>query len=352
MKTILQAFGLFYITLFALNPVQGQEVSHEIQLPTDLYAPGTQSFFIYLDNDKFSTRLFDEDRDYTNGISFAYSNGNLINSPLFFLNTFLLKKTWRAFHPQAKGLDDRLQFLSPEIKLSSLAYTPRDIAATELITDDRPYASVHYLEFKARLHDKEKNYVHSLSLSYGTLATPAAAFFQKIIHTIGTVRPLPEGWHNQIAHPWEPTMLIQYQRDRIWQPKALPANRSFRDLRESMSVEAGYRVVGSYALTGRYGWYLGKRRQGDLFFYGRLRPHVVAYDANLQGQFRPSAYVVSRKDIYPMRGEAALGLGLNWQWKQNRLSAGYGFYAQSPEARYPNHVRMHYYGRYWVGWIF
>ncbi|MEM8890734.1 MAG: hypothetical protein AAGD28_22345, partial [Bacteroidota bacterium] len=153
----------------------------------------------------------------------------------------------------------------------------------------------------------------------------------------------------QIAHPWEPTLLMSYQRDRLWSKDKA---RSFSDLKESISFEVGFRMMASYALTGRIGTRLGKRDQGLAFLFLRIKPHVLAYDANLEGQFRSSLYTVPRQDIYFIRGEAAAGISFNWDWTNRSLKAGYGFYAQSPEATYPNHTRFHYWGRFWLGWVF
>lgn len=343
MKTLARVSSPFLVLILSLSPIFSQQVAHDIYFPTELYPRGKESFFIYLDNDKFIPPSLDEDRDYTNGIAFSYSNERLLNFPLHRINNWLLN---RVLNPQA---DSNFQFLSPEIKLASLAYTPRDIAESRLILDDRPYASVHYLEIKSRLWNRQKNQVHSLGISYGVLASPIAEFAQRIIHTIGRIRPIPEGWDNQIAHPWEPTLLMSYQRDRLWRKDK---DRSFSDLKESISFEVGFRMMAAYALSGRIGTKLGKRDQGQAFLFLRLKPHVLAYDANLEGQFRSSLYTVPRQDIYFIRGEAAAGLSLNWDWANRSLKTGYGFYAQSPEARYPNHTRFHYWGRFWLGWVF
>ncbi|MDW3650095.1 MAG: DUF2219 family protein [Bacteroidia bacterium] len=343
MKTLARVYGPFLVLILSLSQLFSQQVAHNIYFPTELYSLGKESFFIYLDNDKFIPPSLDEDRDYTNGIAFSYSNKGLLNFPLHKINNWLLQE---VLNPQS---DSNFQFLSPEIKLGSLAYTPRDIAESRLILDDRPYASVHYIEIKSRLWNKQKNQVHSLGISYGVLASPIAEFAQIIIHTIGRIRPVPEGWDNQIAHPWEPTLLMSYQRDRIWRKEKA---HSFLDLKESISLDVGFRLMGAYALTGRWGTKVGKRDQGQAFLYLRLKPHALAYDANLEGQFRPSLYTVPRKDIYFFRAEAAAGISFNWDWAKRSLKTGYGFYAQSPEARYPTHTRFHYWGRFWLGWVF
>ncbi|MEM8891092.1 MAG: lipid A-modifier LpxR family protein, partial [Bacteroidota bacterium] len=272
MKTLARVCSPFLVLILSLTSIFSQQVAHDIYFPTELYPLGKESFFIYLDNDKFIPPSLDEDRDYTNGIAFSYSNKSLLNFPLHKINNWLLN---RVLNPQT---DSNFQFLSPEIKLASLAYTPRDIAESRLILDDRPYASVHYLEIKSRLWNRQKNQVHSLGISYGVLASPIAEFAQRIIHTIGRIRPIPEGWDNQIAHPWEPTLLMSYQRDRLWSKDKA---RSFSDLKESISFEVGFRMMASYALTGRIGTKLGKRDQGLAFLFLRIKPHVLAYDANL-----------------------------------------------------------------------
>ncbi|MEM6800134.1 MAG: lipid A-modifier LpxR family protein [Bacteroidota bacterium] len=339
----------FFIVYIFLSST-AQEVAHEINLPTALYDSSHRSFLIYLDNDKFIPPALDEDRDYTNGLAFSYNAKNLARNPLHQLNRLILSRSWALFNPSRNRHE--LRDLAAGLSLGSLAYTPRDIAERRVLFDDRPYASVHYLEFRTRLLDPSKNHVHSFGISYGILASPIAEFAQRVIHTIGNIRPLPEGWQNQISHPWEPTLLLNYQRDRIWESNRQNTTRLFSDVKESISLDLGYRVLASYALTGRIGLQLGERRQGSLALFLRLRPYAIAYDATLQGQFRPSVHTLESSQIRNFRVEGAGGLSFSWQFPENVLMTGYGFYVQSPEAVYPNHERFHYWGRLWLGWRF
>jgi len=343
-------FLVFLLFISASTKLWSQQVTEQAFLPHELYQ-GT-SFLIKLDNDKFSTKRLDQDRDYTNGIAFMFNSEQVNGSPFHKLNGKILNKTWELFHPNRRAEESLLIPLAGSVNLWGLTYTPRNITETAVIYDDRPFASVQALEAIVRFKDPKLNRVHSLGISYGVIATPAAEWAQRIIHTIGHIRPLPEGWANQISHPWEPTLLISYQRDRIWQSVEFIPNTLFADLRESMAFDLGFRVVASYGLTGRIGYQWGEKDPSNLFFFMRFRPYVIAYDATLQGQFRPSVHSLEAKDVKHMRNEFSLGFGSKWNFGKSSLIAGYGFYRMSPEASYPFHKRSHNWGSFMLGWGF
>lgn len=339
-------FGVF---LFSTN-LYAQQVTHQAFLPTEIYIGN--SFLLNLDNDKFSGLALDEDRDYTNGIAFSLNTFKLNKSPFHKMNTAILSYAWKRFHPRRNTEEEQLIPLAGGLSLWGLTYTPCNIATSSVVFDDRPYAGVQLLETRIRLFDQKLNRVHSLGIAYGALATPIAKWAQRIVHTYGNIRPLPEGWPNQISHPWEPTLLINYQRDRIWQSARDTSNIAFADLRESISFDVGYRVVGSFGYTGRIGYKWGEKDASNLFIYARLRAYYLAYDATLQGQFRSSVHTLEFVDIKHLRGEFAVGFGTQWDFGKTSLMMGYGFYGMTPEASYPNHIRNHNWGSFVLGWGF
>lgn len=350
MRMIKIVSGPFLLMLCFTLSLSAQQVTHQAFLPTEIYLGN--SFLINLDNDKFSGLALDEDRDYTNGIAFTLNMNKLNSSPFHKMNTAILSYVWKRFHPRRSEEVRPLVPLAAGLSLWGLTYTPCNIATTNVVYDDRPYAGVQLLDTRIRLFDEKLNRVHSLGIAYGTLATPVAEWAQRIVHTYGNIRPLPEGWSNQISDPWEPTLLVNYQRDRIWQSAKDTTNIAFADLRETISIDLGYRVVASFGYTGRIGAKWGEKDPSNFFIYARLRAFYVAYDATLQGQFRPSVHTLEFSDIKQLRGEFAIGVGTQWDFGKSSLMMGYGFYGMTPEAQYPNHIRNHNWGSFVLGWGF
>ncbi|NIJ45992.1 hypothetical protein FHR24_002470 [Wenyingzhuangia heitensis] len=81
------------------------------------------------------------------------------------------------------------------------SFTPTNISNSEVITSDRPYASYTFLSLgRTQLF---KNTVFYSELSIGALGLPLAKRAQIYIHKkkfLGTDRPRPMGWDNQIEN--------------------------------------------------------------------------------------------------------------------------------------------------------
>ena len=337
-------FHFFLLIFLLFLPPKGecQQVAHDILPSLEKYGSDDRFFQVFLDNDKFSWPRLDEDRDYSNGIVFSLSSKKLNKSPLTAPGRWLLKKMFRSSLASSKEL-------AASVRLGSLIYTPRDIAEVQVIRDDRPYASVQYLESVARIWFPEKQLSHTLALRLGVWGTTFADFAQTIIHIIGPIRPIPEGWPNQISNPWEPTGGIHYTREKFGAWNGAD-RRFFSDYRQIISLEAGWRMRLGFPLSGRFGLHIGKLKQNQLFLFGRVEPHIIGYDVSLQGQFRSSVHVLNSDQIRNLRVVGGAGAGMCIQLRKGNLHLGYGFYGQSPEADYPSHTRNHFWGRFWLGY--
>jgi len=318
----------------------GQDLHHDILSPVHLYQKGI--FQYELDNDAFAGFTVGEDRNYTMGTGLSVGVPSWNSWSIFGPNFLLLKGIWRLGNPETAWSPERLHQLTPTLSFGSIGFTPEDLAEPQPVWNDRPYASPLWLGTSSRFLDTQTGYTHSLSLHYGILGIGVAAWVQTLFHTIHPIRPIPEGWHNQISQGGEPTFLIRYQRDRF--DTLIQTANWYVHGRETIRLEAGYRVQGAFAwtLTGGYEW----PNSAKLYALARLKPQLTLYDVMLMGQFRPSAHTLEWKDIHPMVLEFALGIGGEIPMGNRRIGLWYGYYGRTPEAYYGINTRFHYWGRF------
>ncbi|WP_222984206.1 lipid A-modifier LpxR family protein [Flagellimonas meishanensis] len=88
------------------------------------------------------------------------------------------------------------------LALGGTAYTPQDLLATEVVLNDRPYASLTYMIFgKLSIGEESKSLLNS-QLIFGLTGWQGPGEAQYYIHDrgwFGTTRPNPRGWDNQIG---------------------------------------------------------------------------------------------------------------------------------------------------------
>lgn len=353
---------LFISSWFAFAHLgHSQEIIHEIFPTPELFS--RHNFQFNLENDLFAGLKLNDDRNYTMGLSLAYSNPDFAELRLFSFQHNIMEHLW-AFG-NGKSISDaekELKPLSPGIALSNKSFTPEDLGAVGPVFTDRPYANISLLSSTVRYYDPKKNRVHQLSLSVGGLGTPVAKWVQISFHEIHrffyapSQVVVPRGWNKQISHPGELTLQIHYGRERYWRKSRWYLNQKkvFVDLRENMDVYLGYQSLFSYAMTARAGWKggaIGTERERRWFAYARLRPQFVVYDALLQGQFRNSAYTITYSKMNPMVVEGSAGFGVSWPVGNHRMYAMYGFYAKSSEADFPDAPDRHFWGRLQVVYV-
>lgn len=328
----------------SILPLFSQDIVHEIMPLQQIYRG--ESYQMYLDNDAFSGLRIDEDRNYTMGIAFGYYSSNLNRTRMHGINDAVFKTIWNIAHWGNKRPFSSLEPLSAGILISNMTFTPENLLSTTPVFDDRPYANIISLDSRVSYYDPNRKHIHSFSISYGVLGTPIADYVQTVFHIIGPERPVPEGWHNQISHPIEPTMLINYRRNRFWKYNGWQERKLYLDLQETMSFDLGYRVGASYTLTGRIGRELGRQGEGEGFLFIQGKPYVVGYDALLMGQFRPSPHTKRFDELNHFLFEGSAGLGIRYPVGDKMVSALYGWYFHPPEADYGIHTRNHYWGRF------
>ncbi|MCI4668490.1 MAG: lipid A deacylase LpxR family protein [Bacteroidia bacterium] len=338
-----------------LPTMKAQEIIHEVFPTQDLFR--SHAFQFNLENDLFAGLRLNDDRNYTMGLSFSYSKPEFNEYGYFKFQQNLMRHLWAFGNGKTvQDADKELKLLSSGISLSNKSFTPEDLGNTEPVFSDRPYANITLVSSTVRFYDSKKSRVHQLSLSVGALGTPLAKWVQISFHEIHrffyapSQVVVPRGWDNQISNPGEPSIQIHYSRERYWRKSRwyLNEKKVFVDLRENMDAYLGYQTQFSYAMTARIGWKggpIGTERERRWFAYARLRPQFIAYDALLQGQFRPSAYTLPASEINRFVLETSTGFGVSWPVGQNRIYTMYGFYVKSAEADFTDSPPMHYWGR-------
>ena len=165
----------------------------------------TQS--LYFENDLFSGT----DRNYTNGVKFTLISPNL--SPYVEAGKIprkLLEKIHQIPFVRESGLEYTHKV---EFSVGQSMYTPADIAATELITDDRPYSG--WLYFATAYHRKNivnnvADFMDTVEIQLGMVGPASfAEETQKFVHRVFD-RTTPNGWDNQLDN--EPGLIAIFER--------------------------------------------------------------------------------------------------------------------------------------------
>lgn len=158
---------------------------------------------VYFENDMFAGT----DRYYTNGFKLSWSSPDLENYgdsryaspllPLFNLIPYINDQAYQKNLVYAFGQN---------------IYTPSDTQATELITNDRPYAGWLYLGFGVVWKDSEVR--NSLVLDIGVVGPWSyAQQTQRLIHDLRGLDH-PNGWDNQLGN--ELGVIVVYERMWRW----------------------------------------------------------------------------------------------------------------------------------------
>ncbi len=294
----------------------------------------SQSISIILDQDAFTP--YNEDRNYTMGVSVGYS-GKFADKNYLIFPWVRKKVDWllglRQLHSSGE------EYL-PGLSLMVSAFTPENLISTVPVTDDRPYGSIVALSSsRSSLLNGEEDEIHQRSittrLNIGLLGTSLSREIQSHIHReqwLGSTRPVPLGWHNQISGGGEPTLLyqIQYALPGFIQVNPVSGFKMFECIYHIESNLGYYTNLagGVNFRLGRYKtpfWYLNSNgmssvNQGvldisnfEFFFTFGIRVRGVVYNGLLQGQFRNNPYALTFKEINPLIIESELGAVLRFK---------------------------------------
>ena len=292
-------------------------------------------FYIYSDQDVLVNK-FNEDRNYTMGLHLGafgpFADKNYLAIP------YLRKKIDHFFGFDSIHCEN--DFLTrASITLYGSGYTPLDIAQSEPIIGDRPYASLLMLGAAFLSVNEPSNYSLLTEFNIGALGLGHAREAQSYIHRnhwLGSTRPIPQGWHNQISEGGEPTVLYRVVYRRLWFENDWKKYFRGYSMHRFQLIGIGEAMLGYYtnaafgveARAGLFSnpfWdmisgtstgmsqYANPKKKPpffEAFAYGALRSRLVGYNALLQGQFRSTAYRMNASAINRLIGEYEWGLGL------------------------------------------
>jgi hypothetical protein len=329
--------------------------------------------FLFENDRLFAIPALNDDRNYTGGFGFLFG-GCFVEVVGFTRPLKLLDATiGRLFEAGLGSLG--LPELMPVktnirrhgVMLASSAFTPDSLDLSEPIFEERPYGSIFGITVRRMVVDDNEEHALGTSLTLGVLGLDIGERVQTELHrglrkATGKDTPVdPRGWHNQISHGGELSLLYTaaYEwhvagpapsaLDKRWQATVSPA------------LSLGYYTNASIAGTVRVGWFdsnfwesttaaMGgyvqrhKRdggRNWELIFFLTPRARVVAYNALLQGQFRESVHTFPADGVRRLLAEADLGLTWNKKLGPRWFGLSYVLSARSSEFE-SSESRTHY----------
>lgn len=201
-----------------------------------------RTFSLYIENDTFAG----DDDQYTNGLKLTWSQYGLADFPNdAWLHRWLYPVAgWLGFQNPPEA-EKALTF-----SIGQNIFTPKDIEATELIKDDRPYAGITYAELS--FHKKYANRMHTFGICAGIVGPHSyAEEIQTVAHDILNHND-PNGWDHQLED--EPVICMIYDYKR----KIFESNIN-AGLGGDFIVNTGgglgtIRTFYSVGLSMRYGW--------------------------------------------------------------------------------------------------
>jgi len=182
------------------------------------------------DNDLFGIAVdnLNKDESYTGGFQLQLTMSPIMEKIFFRFQKGNGKKGEPIKYPQTDSANYLYINNISKFELGAQAYTPFDLESTEVVEEDRPYGSFHYLSFglnstilrkkdyvtknrkkriskrmeKGKLNPRDSSkFVHRIvdsQIYIGTIGGYAAPIFQSWTHRF-LKRETPNGWHNQIS---------------------------------------------------------------------------------------------------------------------------------------------------------
>jgi hypothetical protein len=316
--------GLLILSLTAAS-------SRAAQINTD--EPYNTGWSFQIDNDLLASG--DRDQDYTGGFLVTLSGRRAAEYPA-------TPERIRSWLDHLIGID-RLIGQRPHRTLHALEwgaalFTPVDIESPSVNTQDRPYASLFFL------NSTEQHILpsHKLSiksgLTVGILGLELAGKLQSEIHSaIGNSKP--RGWNHQISSGGELTLKYSVGFQRALHQRAYP-NGLAQELNWTGKLDLGFTTGAGVGFNWRFGrintpWWSFNPHQSDYVNFGaniaptsratlRVRERYIyaggnlnynVYNAFVQGQFRHSDHTVDRDDIIPATAE--FWVGASYEMKSN-----------------------------------
>lgn len=275
-----------------------------------------QVWAVSMDNDLFVPGS-GGDADFTGGMAFTYSGRNGL-------------KYWRGFDTilgaldRTAGVNKSAATVTPSIEFGFYGFTPVQIDTKEILTNDRPYASLVYLSASRIYQSGEPGGdAWSSSLTIGVLGLDLFGDTQNALHRM-TGSTKASGWQHQVSDGGEMTFRYQAAYHDYWS-----SNSESRNFKTTYFASVGYLTEAGIALSTRHGLIAspGHRFNPELISYGeRANEAAVSpnegdegyfwsgvsikarfYNAFLQGQFKHSEHTLDSDEAPPLLAEAWVG---------------------------------------------
>ena len=306
-----------------LGLVGNASASHNLDLE-----PENTGWSFQFDNDVFVGG--NKDQDYTGGFAVTMSGRRAENyrwSPA----------SLRRWTDHALGFEDRLMensehYSKHALEWGAALFTPNDITSAEANPDDRPYASLFFLNSTEQTVFPERALSLKSSLTLGVLGLDFADDVQSGIHKLlGSTQP--EGWDNQISSGGELTArysLSLQKRAYLHQY----SNGMSQEFNWTAEADVGFTTGFGGGFNWRFGrigtpWWTFNPHQSEYlnlgsniasgtvatsvkerYIYVGSSVNVNVYNAFLQGQFRDSAVQADKNDVLPVSADAWAGVSV------------------------------------------
>lgn len=287
--------------------------------------PHNSGWSLQIDNDLLASG--DRDQDYTGGFIVTLSGRRAAEYPY-------TPERLRSRLDRLIGIE-RMIGARPHRTLHALEwgaalFTPVDIESPVVNTEDRPYASLFFLNSTEQHILPSRKLSIKSGLTLGVLGLPLAETIQREIHgAIGNSQP--RGWRHQISSGGEFTAKYSVGFQRAIYQRAYN-NGLAQELNWTGKVDLGFTTGAGVGFNWRFGrintpWWSFNPHQADYVNFGaniaptrraglRVREHYLyaganlnynAYNAFVEGQFAASDFTVDRRDIVPATAELWLG---------------------------------------------
>ena len=300
------------------------------------------SWALYIDNDLFA--LTSKDRDYTGGVALTLS-GKEATTYAVSLDPLLHKINNNI------GINSTQNTLNPptlhSFEFGIHTFTPNDTSNRDIVTTDRPYASLAYVANSRQQINRKRRSSIITNLSIGALGLNLGETIQKAIHELSSSDPV-RGWKHQISDGGELTARYFVARQKMRYAHYLDANNNY-EIKTATRASLGYLTELSWGLSGRWGrirspwWsfnpqvssYADKSApmansentatKKELYFWAGSNIHLRLYNAFLRGQFRNSAltYKDSELERVIVESWAGITMELSHQFRASYFLRGH-----------------------------
>jgi hypothetical protein len=229
---------------------------------------------------------------------------------------------------------EREHFSVHALEWGAALFTPNDISSSIANANDRPYASLFFLNSTEQSIIPIRKLSIKSGLTIGFLGLGVAESVQRGIHSsLGSQKP--EGWRDQISDGGEPTAKYSLSFQKAAYQRQY-SNGLAQEINWTGKADLGFTTGVGVGLNWRFGrintpWWTFNPHQSEFFNLGgnvssgkndgpRINERYIyagstlnynVYNAFVQGQFRSSANRVDRSDVIAESAEFWAGVSMD-----------------------------------------